>query len=98
MKKTDKKTIGINMLLYGVFAIYTLLLITILFRTQHPIRSINLIPFRGVVSYLSGEDLVSENFYSYYPMAKASEKCGFDISYMDFEKIPDAHPIEVIED
>ena len=59
MKKTDKKTIGINILLYGVFVLYTLLLIVILFRTQHQTRSINLIPFRGVVSYLSGEDLVS---------------------------------------
>ena len=59
MKKTDKKTIGINILLYGVFVLYTLLLIAILFRTQHQTRSINLIPFRGVVSYLSGEDLVS---------------------------------------
>ena len=59
MKKTDKKIIGINILLYGVFVLYTLFLIVILFRTQHQTRSINLIPFRGVVSYLSGEDLVS---------------------------------------
>ena len=48
-----------NILSYGVFVLYILLLIVILFRTQHQTRSINLIPFRGVVSYLSGEDLVS---------------------------------------
>lgn len=59
MKKTNEKIICINILLYGVFAIYMLLLIVILFRTQHQTRSINLIPFRGIVSYLSGEDLVS---------------------------------------
>lgn len=59
MTKTNRKIICINALLYGVFILYILLLIIVLFRTQHQTRSINLIPFRGVVSYLSGEDLVS---------------------------------------
>ena len=59
MTKTNRKIICINILLYGVFILYILLLIIVLFRTQHQTRSINLIPFRGVVSYLSGEDLVS---------------------------------------
>ena len=54
-----QNNICVNILLYVVFVLYILLLIAILFRTQHQTRSINLIPFRGVVSYLSGEDLVS---------------------------------------
>lgn len=58
MNSTNKNITCINILLYGVFALYILLLIVILFRTQHQTRSINLIPFRGVVSYLSGEDLI----------------------------------------
>ena len=33
-------------------------------------------------------------FYSYDPMAKASKKSGFDISYLDFEKIPDSSEIK----
>lgn len=33
-------------------------------------------------------------FYSYDPMAKASKKCGFDISYLDFEKIPDSSELK----
>jgi glycopeptide antibiotics resistance protein len=46
-------------LLYGVFAIYILLLLLILFRTKHLTRSVNLIPFRGIFSFLTGVDLVS---------------------------------------
>ena len=45
--------------MYGVFAIYIFLLILILFRTQHLERSVNLIPLRGIISFLSGNDLVS---------------------------------------
>ena len=33
-------------------------------------------------------------FYSYDPMAKASKKIGFDISYLDFEKIPDSSELK----
>ena len=33
-------------------------------------------------------------FYSYDPMAKASKKSGFDISYLDFEKIPDSSELK----
>lgn len=33
-------------------------------------------------------------FYSYDPMAKASKQCGFDISYLDFEKIPDSSELK----
>lgn len=54
-----KKGIFINCLLYGVFVFYVALLILILFRTRHLERSINLIPLRGIISFLSGNDLVS---------------------------------------
>ena len=58
---SDKRKINfcINLLLYGVFAFYILLLGLILFRTHHQTRSVNLVPFRGIISYLSGNDLVS---------------------------------------
>ena len=32
---------------------------------------------------------INHTFYSYDPMAKASEKCGYDVSYLDFSKIPE---------
>lgn len=59
MENKRKTNFCINLLLYGVFAFYILLLGLILFRTHHPTRSVNLVPFRGVVSYISGNDLVS---------------------------------------
>lgn len=54
-----KKGVFINFLLYGVFVFYIALLILILFRTQHIERSVNLIPLRGIISFLSGNDSVS---------------------------------------
>ncbi len=57
--KYEKKGILINCLLYGVFVFYIALLILILFRTRHLERSINLVPLRGIISFLSGNDLVS---------------------------------------
>ena len=59
MENKRKTNFCINLLLYGVFAFYILLLGLILFRTHHQTRSVNLVPFRGVVSYISGNDLVS---------------------------------------
>ena len=59
MENKRKTNFCINLLLYGVFALYILLLGLILFRTHHQTRSVNLVPFRGVVSYISGNDLVS---------------------------------------
>jgi erythromycin esterase len=32
---------------------------------------------------------INHTFYSYDPVAKASEKCGYDMSYLNFSKIPD---------
>lgn len=49
----------ITILLYGVFAFYIVLLALILFRQHHAARSVNLIPLRGIISYLTGMDLVS---------------------------------------
>lgn len=54
-----KKGVLINCLLYVVFVFYSALLILILFRTRHLERSINFIPLRGIISFLSGNDLVS---------------------------------------
>lgn len=46
-------------LLYGVFAFYLAVLVLILFRQHHSVRSFNLIPLRGIISYLTGVDLIS---------------------------------------
>ncbi len=58
---SDKRKINfcIDLLLYGVFAFYILLSVLILFRTHHSTRAVNLVPFQGIISYLSGNDLVS---------------------------------------
>ena len=31
---------------------------------------------------------ITHTFYSYDPLAKASKKCGFDVSFLDFSKVP----------
>lgn len=54
-----KKDFAVNLLLYTVFALYLVLLVLILFRQHHSTRAFNLIPLRGVISYLTGTDLVS---------------------------------------
>lgn len=51
-----------NILLYSVFIFYMLLLLAILFRTSHTYRSVNLVPFRSIISYLSGKDTVFRSF------------------------------------
>jgi glycopeptide antibiotics resistance protein len=61
LNNQGKKNVCFNILLYGVFAFYIFLLIVILFRTHHAFRSANLIPFRGIVSYLIGKDFVIGN-------------------------------------
>ena len=33
-------------------------------------------------------------FYSYDPLAKASKKCGYEVSWLDFSKIPDDSPLK----
>lgn len=37
-------------------------------------------------------------FYSYDPLAKASKKCGYDMSYLDFSKVDDGTEIKNIID
>lgn len=56
---TGRKKLLVNILLYVVFGFYIVLLVLILFRTHRAERSLNLVPLRGIVSYLTGTDLVS---------------------------------------
>ena len=44
----------INILLYSVAVFYILLLLLILFRQRHAVRSVNLIPLRGITAFLTG--------------------------------------------
>lgn len=46
-----------NLLLYSVFTVYIIILFVVLFRTSHPERSINAVPFYSIRCYLSGIDL-----------------------------------------
>ena len=41
----------------------------------------------------SGGKRLTHTFYSHDPLAKASEKCGFDMSYLDFSRIDDGSPL-----
>ena len=36
----------------------------------------------------------NHTFYSHDPLAKATKKCGFEISWLDFSKIPDSSPLK----
>lgn len=54
-----RKELAVALLLYAVLAFYVLLLVLILFRQHHSARSFNLIPLRGIISYLTGIDLVT---------------------------------------
>ncbi len=49
----------INILLYSVFVFYILLLVLILFRQRHAVRSVNLIPLRGILAFFTGTDLAT---------------------------------------
>lgn len=53
MNEKGKRNILFQVLLYGVFVFYIILLTAILFRTKHPYRSANLIPFHTIISFLS---------------------------------------------
>ena len=35
----------------------------------------------------------THTFYSYDPLAKASKKCGFAVSFLDFSKVPGDSPL-----
>ena len=37
---------------------------------------------------------VNRTFYSHDPLAKASKKCGYEISWLDFSKIPASSPLK----
>lgn len=51
-----------NFLLYSIFIFYLVILCGILFRTRHSFRSINIVPFRTIISYLSGSDILLRAF------------------------------------
>lgn len=36
---------------------------------------------------------INHTFYSYDPLAKASKNCGFEVSFLDFSKIPESSPL-----
>lgn len=36
---------------------------------------------------------ITHTFYSYDPLAKASRKCGFDVSFLDFSNVPEDSPL-----
>ncbi len=52
----------LDILLYLVFAFYLFLLLAILFRTKHSIRSLNLIPFHSINAYIAGNKNVMRAF------------------------------------
>lgn len=39
-------------LLYAVFIFYMVFLVVVLFRTHHPVRLLNLVPFHSIIDYL----------------------------------------------
>lgn len=49
----------LDVLLYIVFGFYLFLLFAILFRTTHQIRNLNIIPFRSIISYVTGYDFIT---------------------------------------
>jgi len=55
----EKRNRILDVFLYIVFGFYLILLFAILFRTAHQIRSINIIPFRSIVSFMTGSDFIN---------------------------------------
>ncbi len=51
-----------NFLLYSVFAFYLLVLIALLFMNRYSFRSINIVPFRTIINYLLGSNLIIRSF------------------------------------
>lgn len=56
---TERKKALVNILLYVVFAFYIVLLVLILFRQHHTTRSVNFIPLRSILAFLTGRDLAT---------------------------------------
>lgn len=52
----------LDILLYLIFICYLFLLLAILFRTKHSVRSLNLIPFYSIHAYIAGDDIVMRTF------------------------------------
>lgn len=51
-----------NLLLYAVFAFYILILFFLVFMKRSSFQSINMIPFRSIISYLFDDDLIIRSF------------------------------------
>ncbi len=51
-----------NFLLYSVFAFYIVILFALLFMKRHSFSSINVVPFRSIISYLSDGNIVLHSF------------------------------------
>lgn len=51
-----------NFLLYSVFAFYITILFALLFMNRRSFSSINIVPFRSIISYLSGGDIILHGF------------------------------------
>lgn len=73
MQKKRQIDIFFQVLLYAVFAFYLVLLFLILFRTHYHARSVNLVPFRGIASYLTGVDFIASQDDNYLLRAFALE-------------------------
>ncbi len=53
----------------------------------------------AVNRYIHGESHTNRSnhtFYSYNPLAKASKKCGYGMSWLDFSRIPNDSPLKQI--
>lgn len=57
-----KKYRILDILLYLVFVFYLILLLAILFRTRHTVRSLNLIPLQSIHAYMAGDSKVVRAF------------------------------------
>lgn len=51
-----------NFLLYSVFVFYVVILCALLFMNRRSFVSINIVPFRSIISYLSGSDIILRSF------------------------------------
>lgn len=60
MKKNSK--ILQNLLLFGVFGFYLIILCTLLFFSRYSHRSVNIVPFRSILDFLSSSNGIVHSF------------------------------------
>ena len=51
-----------NLLLFSVFIFYVIILFLLLFMKRYSFRSINIIPFHTIISYLFDDDIIRRSF------------------------------------